>query len=330
MIKNILLSLSALLLLSACTGKSQYAPKEVLSKITYDANMKSELTDVSRDGATYADGKVVSSKRGLLKYKIDNGYRFIYDSRQAIMIADADGGVKILSNGETRFSKKFDFALSSGALKNNIAALIFSNNTLMLYDIKANKELYKEVLEPTFANDSRLANPLFLNDLVVFPTLDGRLLIMDSVRKVILRDVAISDKKLFNNVIFLQERNNILVAATGTKVIAINPKTINNLRVDVKDIIYDANAVYIFTKTGKIIKTDLNLKVQKEIKFPFAIFSAVMGKDKLYAVEKSGYLISVDKNLENPQVYEFPSEINKPLFSLQDRVFFGQHFLKLK
>lgn len=328
--KNLLLLFVSLFLLSACSSKSKYEPTEIESTLKYDANMKSQLSTVSRDGAVYENGMLVTKRRGLLKYKLEKDFRFIYDNENSILVSREDGTVRVLSNGETRFENKFEFALSAGAIKNNLLALIFSNNTIVLYDMKAKKELYSEALEPTFANDSRLANPVFLNDLVIFPTLDGRLLIMDSVKKVILRDVAISDKELFNNVIFLDEMNNVLVAATATKVIAINPKNINTKRIDVKDILYDANALYIFTKTGRILLTDLNLNVKKEIKFPFAMFSAVTGTDKLYVVEKSGYLIEVDKNLESSKVYELPSEINRPLFTFKNRLFFGQHFLKIK
>ena len=292
--------------------------------------MKSKLRTVSRDGATYDNGISISKKRGLLKNKLEKDFRFVYDSGFEILASREDGTVRVLREGETRFEHKFDFALASGAIRNNLLAVVLSNNTLVLYDMKAKKELYSEALEPTFANDTRLANPLFLNDLVIFPTLDGRLLIMDARKKVIVRDVAISDTELFNNVIFLEAKNNILVAATATKIIVINPQHIYTKRIDVKDVLYDKNILYIFTKTGKILLTDLRLDVKKELKFPFAMFSAVMGTDKLYVVEKSGYLIEVDKNLDNYQVYALPSEINKPIFAFKNRLFFGQHFLKIK
>ena len=330
MIKNICLLLISLVLFSACSAKSKYEPKAVLKTLKYSADMKSTLGTVSRDGATYDNGMSISTKRGLLKHKLEKDFRFVYDSGSEILASREDGTVRVLRGGETRFEHKFDFALASGAIRGNLLAVVLSNNTLLLYDMRAKKELYREVLEPTFANDARLANPLFLNDLVIFPTLDGRLLIMDARKKVIVRDVAISDTELFNNVIFLEAKNNILVAATASKVIVINPQRIYTKRIDVKDVLYDKNILYIFTKTGKILLTDLRLDVKKELKFPFAMFSAVMGTDKLYVVEKSGYLIEVDKNLDNYQVYALPSEINKPIFAFKNRLFFGQHFLKIK
>ncbi len=328
--KNLLLLLFSLLLFSACSSKSQYLPKSVASSLKYSADMKSKLRTVSRDGATYANGMVISNKRGLLQKKLEKDFRFVYDSGSRILVSREDGLVRVLKDGERRFEHHFDFALSSGAIQGNLLAAVLSNNTLILYDMQADKEIYKEALEPTFANDARLANPLFLNDLVIFPTLDGRLLIMNVARKVILRDIAISNKKLFNNVIFLAQKNNILVAATASKVIVIDPRRIYTKAIDVKDLLYDSNRLYIFTKTGKIVLTDLKLDVKKEVEFPFAIFSAVMGTDRLYAVEKSGYLIEIDKNLENTKVYALPSEINKPVFVFKNRLFFGQHFLKIK
>jgi len=327
--KNIFFLAVALVMFSACSSKSKFVPEKITSKIDYSSNLQSELVEVSREGATYANGMVVSNKRGLLKHRLEKGYHFVSDDGKAILVADANAHVKVLQDGKIRFEKEFDFALSSGSIKENLLALVFSNNTLMLYDMVQDKELYREDLEPTYANDSRLANPLFLNDLVIFPTLDGRLLMMDSIQKVILRDVAISDKALFNNVIFLEEEDNILVAATGSKVISINAETIETKRVDVKDVLYGDKNVYIFTKTGKILKCDSSLNVLKEVKFPFAIFSAVMNTDGIYVVEKSGYLIAMDKNLENSKTYALPSEINKPLFTFGNRLFFGKRFIKL-
>ncbi len=311
-----------------CSSKSRYEPTKVEKKLQYDVNLKSTLLDVSRDGATYKNGMVVTKKRGLLKDKIPSGYHFVYDSGRAILVSNEFGDILVLEGSKEIFKKRFAYAVASGAIRENLLAVVLSNNTLVLYDMRANKELYKETLEPTFANDARVANPLFLNDLIVFPTLDGRLLIMDAKRKVMIRDVAISNKSLFNNVIFLGERDNVLIAATASKIIAINPRTINTKRIDVKDLIFDQNRLYIFTKTGKILLTDLHLNVKKEIKFPFAIFSAVMDANKLYAVEKNGYLIEVSKDLSGYKVYELPSEIDKLLFGFKDRLFFGQHFLK--
>jgi hypothetical protein len=190
--------------------------------------------------------------------------------------------------------------------------------------------IYKEPLSHAVALDARLANPLFLNDLVVFATLDGRLLIMDSTKKVVLRDVAISNKTLFNNVMFLDVNDNTLVAATASKIISINPKTINNLSIDVKDIIYKNHKVYVFTKSGKVVLLDDSLKKIKEIKFPYALFSAVFEGDRLYAVEKKGYLIEIEKDLSSYRVVKLPDEIESSLFGHDNSIYFDNHIITIK
>jgi len=330
MIKLFATTLTALVLFSGCSSKSYFSPKKVDANLGYRLDLKAPLADVSRDGATYDDGRVVTKKRGMLKYAIPKGFRFVYDAQNAILIADASGEVKILSSGKTVFENKFDTALSSGSIKGNIGAFVLSNNKLFLYNISQNRVIYEEELEPTFAQDSRVANPIFLNNLVVFPTLDGRLLIVDKDRKTVIRDISLSDRDLFNNVIFLQEKNNTIVAATAFKVIALNQQSIKSKRVDLKDIIFDTNYIYIFTKSGKVIKTDLNLKTIKESKFDFANFSAISSHDKLYMVEKGGYLISMDKNLQNTHISKLPTDIEKSVFSFKNKLFLDRFFIELK
>ena len=320
----------AVYLFTGCSSKSEYKPQKVLSTLSYSNNMRTELRDVSRDGATYEDGKVLSKKRGLIKYKLEKAYRFLYDSGHLIVATKEDGMVKVFSEDKTIFEKKFDYPVASASLRKDRLALVLSNNTLVLYDIKGDKEIFREALEPTFANDARLANPLFLKELVIFPTLDGRLYIVNTLKNIAVRDISVSNQELFNNIIFLEEKKDILVTATASKVVVITPKAIETKRIDVKDVLYGNGVLYIFTKTGKVIKTDLKLKTIKEIKFPFAHFSVVTMSDKIYMVEKSGYVIEIDKALQSPKVYALPSEINKPVYAFKNRLFFGQHFLKLQ
>ncbi len=320
-----------LLFFSGCVSKNYYEPKKIDGSLSFNSKIASHLSEVSRDGATFEDGMFVTRLSGIEKYKLPKGFRFVsQNSNSEIVAVSNDGDIIIFANGVKKFEKKFKTAISAASLHKNLLALVFSNNTMMLYDINANKEVYTEELAATMALDARVANPLFLNDLVIFPTLDGRLLVMDVNRKQVLRDVAISDKELFNNVIFLEVHNNILIAATATKVVSINPKTINNLRVPVKDILYVNDKVYVFTKNGKILLTDSYLKVLKKIKFPFAIFSALMYADKIYAVEKGGYLISLDKNLDSTSVYKMSSDIDKPIFGFGNSLILDNKLLLLK
>jgi hypothetical protein len=254
----------------------------------------------------------------------------VYDEGRHILVASADGLVRVRSGEKVLFEKRFGSPLASGTIHDDILALILANNTLILYDYKQKKELYKEALEPTFANDARLANPIFMDNMVIFPTLDGRLYIIDKVQKRLIRDIAVSSRELFNNIIFLEKQGDNLVAATASKVLLVSSSGVLEKRMDVKDVLLDKDRIYLFSKTGRVIKTDFKLKVLAETKFPMARFSTIMMDDKLYMVEKSGYLIMLDKDLKSKTVYRLPSEIDSPVFAFKKRLFVGSHFLKLR
>lgn len=329
--KNIFLILAFSLLFIGCSSRKYYEPKKVDTEIGYSKTMKSALVDVSRDGATYQNGQVIAKNSGLLDVTIPKGFRFVNSMEDKIIITSGSGEVKILDNtAKVIFEKVFSQQLVSAALKENLLAMVFGDNMIMLYDVIEDRMIYKEPLAHAVALDARLANPIFLNDLVVFATLDGRLLIMDSTKKIVLRDVSISNKTLFNNVMFLEVQNNILIAATSSKIISINPKSINNISIDVKDIIYKNRKVYVFTKSGRVIELNESLKKQNEIKFPYALFSAVFEGDKLYAVERKGYLLEIENDLSTFKVKKMPDEIESSLFAHDNRIYFDDKYIDIK
>ena len=329
--RNIFLVLALSLLFVGCSSRKYYEPKKVDANIGYSHTMKSALTDVSRDGATYQNGQIISKNGGLHAVVIPQGFRFVNRSDEKIVLTSGSGELKVLGDsGEVVFEKSFPQQLVSATLKNNLLAMVFGDNMIMLYDIQADRMIYKEPLASAVALDARLANPVFLNDLVVFATLDGRLLIMDSTKKVVLRDVAISNKALFNNVMFLNVQNNILIAATSSKIIAIDPKSINNISIDVKDIIYKNRKIYVFTKSGRVVMLDEKLKKLKDIKFQHALFSSVFDADKLYAVERKGYLLEIENDLSSYRVLKMPDEIKSSLFASGNRIYFDDKYIDIK
>lgn len=174
-----------------------------------------------------------------------------------------------------------------------------------------------------------MAAPYFLSGLVLFPTLDGKVVIIDKTSGKIIRDVVISSERFFNNVIFLDVLGDRLVAATAKRVISINPQSTVFLDADVKDVILLENRVFVFTKDGRIVLTDADLKVLKERKFLFATFSGVIHGEFVYVVEKNGYMIATDLDLITTNVYELPSDIDAKMFTTKDTIYFDDRYFKL-
>ncbi len=331
--KRFLLIVPALILmLGGCASKNVYVPKRITGELKYSGRLPAPIVEVTREGAVLKNGQIITAREGLLDLKLPEGFAYLGEDATRLIAAADDGRLLILSKkeGKTLFSESFEDAVASASVKGNLLAMVLANNTLVLHDLRLNEMIYKEPLPPAPALDARMANPVFLNDLIVFPSLDGRLLVMQSDKKVVLRDIAISDKPLFNNVIYLKVIDNTMIAATGSKVISINPRTIQTMVVGVKDVIYVPEGVYLFTKSGKVIWADSSLRIKRELKFPFAIFSAVSLGKNLYGVEKNGYLIRIDKRLQNFQVYQLPEKIETEVFAYDDHLYFDDRYIVVK
>ena len=233
------------------------------------------------------------------------------------------------ANKKVLFSKECSVSVASASLKNNLLAVVLGSNELVLIDINDGKEMMHLKQDNVYVLDSRIASPYFLGDLIVFPTLDGKLVIVDEQTKKPIRDVVVSNEKFFGNIIYLQVLGDRLVAATKSKVVSISPKSINFLETDVKDVIVLENRIFVFTKDGRVILADADLKKLKERKFPFATFAGTIYGDFVYMIEKGGYVIATDLDLISTNVYKLPDEIESHVFTTGDALYYKNHFFKL-
>ena len=328
---KIVLSLLALLLVvSGCGTKRQYfEPESLAGKVSYDGSLPGSIVDAVRDGATLSNGQVITQK-GLSSIVLPEGFVYLGEDQGRYIAASKCGALQIIdANKKVLFTKDCSVSVASAALKNNILALVLGSNELVLIDINDGKDLMHLKQDNVYVLDSRIAAPYFLGDLIVFPTLDGKLVIVDAQSKKPIRDVVVSNDKFFGNIIYLQVLNDRLVAATKSKVVSISPKSISFLEREVKDVIVLQNRIFVFTKDGRVILTDADLVVLKERKFPFAIFAGTIYGDFIYMIEKGGYIIATDVDLVSTNVYKLPDEIESHVFTTGDELYYKDHFFKL-
>ena len=322
--------LALLLLISGCGTKRQYFEPEVLSgKISYDGSLPAPIHDALRACATLENGQVIT-KEGLLNVKLPQGFSYLADNQGRYVATSKCGALKIIdANQKELYSKECQIAVASAALKGNTLALVLGSNELVLIDINDGKETMHIKQDNVYVLDSRIAAPYFLGDLIVFPTLDGKLVIVDEQSKKPIRDIVVSNDKFFGNIIYLQVLGDRLVAATKSKVVSISPKSISFLEKEVKDVIVLSNRIFVFTKDGQVLLTDADLKVLKERKFPFAIFSGTIYGDYIYMIEKSGYMIASDLELVSTNVYQMPDQIETHIYTNGDTFYYKDRFFKL-
>ena len=198
-----------------------------------------------------------------------------------------------------------------------------------MYTLCTGELLFKEPASQSTVVDMRIANPRFLNDLVLFPTLDGKIVIVNAQAKELVRTIIVSSEQHFNNIIYFNVVNDILYAATPSKIYTLGEKEV---RVDLepRHMLVNKKGVWVATKQGEVIALDHSLNIIKRVKFPFAHFLGLISTDDLlYVAEKEEYIIVLDHDLNAFKVYEFDLEEGF-FFTADDGFYFDNVYIRLK
>lgn len=327
MYKKILLASSiATIIFTGCGSKQYYTPKQSTSIST--ANMGDSIIYDSRDGATLASGTILT-KNESLDLKLEEGFHFINNSNQTAITADQQGNCNIVTAKGTTASAKFPQALVAGTLIKKYLVYVLQNNNFGVYDFEKKSIVYNNQAEKAYAIDTRIANPLQVDNLVVIPTLDGKLTILDLSTLKIAKEMYVSTETSLNNIIYLNRLNNTLIAATPSKVLSISNKGKKELETAVSDVSIDNDSIFVFAKDGKIINLDESLSVISEKKFKFAHFSvATIYDNKVYALDKQGYLIVSNKSFSQRKVYKIDA-VKSATFISNGKLYYDGNIVEL-
>lgn len=322
----------ASILLSGCGTKRQYfEPENVNSKADFEYKLPDNIASTSLNAAVLENGMVIT-KHGLLEnVKFPKGTTLLNVQKDKFITSTLDGNLIITDQyGQALYERKFNEAIVSASLEGNRLALLSASNTIYLVNIATDSILLEFESSDVYAQDSRTASPYFLSSLVIFPTLDGKIMIVDKTNGRILRDVVVSSEQFFNNIIFLDVVNDTMLASTGKRIVSISPEKTLYYNGEIKNVISNKDKIYIFEKDGTVTLTDLNLQKLNSVNFKFAIFSnAVAFSDHLYIIEKKGYLIKTRLDLSDAQIFELSDEIKDKSFVGFKDFYYDNYYLKL-
>ncbi len=307
--KNILLLFFIAFIFGACSSKEVYEPKIVKDDWEFYGTKEEKIVDVSSDVAMLESRKVLL-KDGVIETKVEESHRLLGSSDGWIVSSSIDGELTINYIEDTSMKKTFNLkkTIAAASVRNDVLAVLFADNEMALYSISQNSLLVKIQGSPPIVVNAKIVNPYFMKDLVVFLTLDGKVVIVNSKSKKKLRTVIVSSEDNFNNIIDFKVVDSKLIAATGNKILSMAEKEIR-VSYEIRNIAYDNINIYIATKQGEIISLTPDLQVNYKVKFPFAHFlGLIMHKDKIYALEKEGYIIELSKDLLKYDVYEVDVE----------------------
>jgi len=327
MLKKILLASSiTVAIFSGCSSKQYYNPEQTFNLSTH--SMGDKIIHYSRDGATLASGDVLT-KNERVQLKLSNGFYFINNSNNAAITANANGDCKIVTAKGAVAEIKFPKALVAGTLINKYLVYVLQNNSFGVYDFEKKSIIYTNKAEKSFVIDTRIANPLQVDSLVVIPTLDGKLTILDLKTLKISKEMYVSTESTLNNVIFLGRLGNTLIASTPNKILSISNKGKKELDSSISEVVIDNNELFVFAKDGRILKLNESLSIESEKKFKFSHFSlATVYNDKVYALEKQGYLIVSNKSFSKHRVYKV-EEVEGFAFISDGKIYYDNQVVEL-
>lgn len=313
--------LAFIIAFSGCSTKEVFSPEVVKDDWKHHGDTKEKIVDVSSAVAMLQSRKVLL-KSGDINQTIDESDRLLGISDGWVVSSTIDGTITMNFIDDDSMKQSFNLkkTIAGATVKDDILAVIFADNEMALYSISKHTLLLKMQGTPSIVVNSKIINPYFMNDLVLFLTLDGKIVIVNSTQKKKLRTIIVSSEDNFNNIIYFNVIDKKLIAATGTKILSMAAKEI---RVDyeIRDIIESDGTIFITTKQGEIISLTTDLQLNKKVKFPFAHFLGIIAHDeKIYALEKEGYLIELSKDLLEHSIYEV--EVDDGFIFIGDKRFY--------
>jgi len=295
----------ALFIFSGCSSKEYFAPEVVKDDWDKQAFLEETIITTTADGAVLENGQILT-KEGVQDYFLPKGYSYIGQSDGWIIASKVNGDLLLQSidDNSTEINFELKKTVAGATVSGDKLAIIFATNEMALYNISTKELVLKEGGNAPVAVDTRIVNPFFLNELVLFLTLDGKVVIINSDSKEVLRSMLVSSEDNFNNIIYFNVIDNVMVAGTGYRLFSLSEKE-RREKYEMRDIIFNEEGIWITTKEGEVIALTPSLQLKAKRKYPFAHFlGMIMTEDKIYLLERQGYIIELSKDLATSDVYE--------------------------
>ena len=170
-----------------------------------------------------------------------------------------------------------------------------------------------------------------MGNLILFPTLNGKIIIVSSITNKSVKNISVDLDKQFNNIIFLKviEDKQTLIAASANKLVTISTEKVTLKDFQIRDIIVNKESIYLATIDGRLIKLNLHLEKIKSKKFKYSKIHALAFTDSLYAVESQNYLININEEFTNDTVYDFDFNNEERLIVIKNKIYTDEREITL-
>ncbi|AXX86056.1 hypothetical protein [Malaciobacter marinus] len=323
--KYFLILLTSLIIFTGCSSKKYFEVDDTLGDYeSNSASLNDNIKSFNKVGATLDNGEIIT-KKGVSNFQLPEGFEFINLSEDTVISTNYLN--KILLN---KTEHEFSTGVVAATLKDNILALVFMDNSIALYDINTKNILMKEYYSKSLANDTRIANPYYMGSLILFPTLDGKVIVVSAKSNKVIRTIVVDADSKFNNIIFLDVVNDTLIASSSNKVVSVGAGVVNLKEYNIRDIIAHNQDIFIATIDGQIIKTDISLNIQDRKKYKYAKFYALAYGSSLYALESQGYLINISNDFKSDKIYDFSFDNEENVIAIDNIIYHNDEYFIVK
>ena len=321
------ITVSFLIIFTGCSSRQYYEPQDTLSFQEDTINLDASIINLNSDGATLENHQFVSKKGVLNNMKED--YNFLNFSDNTLLASDLSATI-YLKNENIDTTIQFKKNIISASKSKNLLAFTSIDNSITLYNLDTKQVLFQEYLKSSSVNNIKIANPIFLNAVVLFPTLDGKIVIVNLQTNTISKTINIDPKSDINNIIFIKEINNTLIAATTNKLFSFVNGKVNLKDVNVQNIIVNKNNIYVAALDGEIIKYDFLLNKLASKKFKFAKINALAFGTSLYALESQEFLIKISEDFKDVKIFDFSFDEEEKVIAIDNKIYFDDEYIILK
>ena len=245
--KNILILLALCLAFAGCTTKRLYfepGDENITKKISYSGSLPDDIIFANKQVATLDNGNVIS-KSGLNKnLKLNKGEILLNEAENKFIVSDVTGAIKVLNeNGGIILDQNLSAQAIAANINGNNLAVLSADNHAYIIKINSGAVVLDRAFSQNFALDVRAAAPAFLDYLVVFGTLDGKIAIADlNINRII---------DSFDGGEQLQVRNMLSVSLTSIISQSLLPR-IGKGRIAIHEILINNNAIANLIRENKV------------------------------------------------------------------------------
>jgi WD40 repeat protein len=319
--------LLALSLIQGCSSKKHF---EVDDSVGTFANPKHpllfDIKSFNNNSATLTNGTFIT-KNGVSKITLPKDFTFLNTSKSGEILA-ANTKNQLMVGTKSNIID-MDNIVVAASKKQNVIAVVYIDNSIALYDMNSSKTVYKEYLSPALSNDTKIANPVFMSNIVLIPTLDGQIKVIDIARAKLVRNIVVDTKKDFKNITFLDVIGEKMIVATKHKLMSVGATNLSIEDYDIRNIIVKDDYIYIATIDGTIVKLDSDLNEIAKRKYKFAKIYALIYTDALFAVESQGYIIKISPDFESDEIYDFSINEDDKVIAIENKLYFQDRYIEI-